>query len=386
MDSKNFQEGFPGRLVKIPVGVFAFVPDPLPPKGLDVNSVRHRLSEADRAVGTLAGIGSTPTLNPYLIIGPLQKREALSSSRLEGTVASAKQLAMFDAAPTRPVKNSDIREVSNYRVAMDTALARRKDMPVCNRLIREAHKQLLTGVRGRHRNPGSFRNTQNHIGTEESPIELARFVPPPVQEMLESLHDLENYMQNPYEPEPLVKLALIHYQFEAIHPFLDGNGRIGRLLITLLLCDWSLLPVPLLYMSSYFEKHRTTYKDLLLAVSQTGGWNEWIDFFLEGVLEQSADAAKRARMLLNLREHYRQILQSTQRSTHPLTLIDELFHSPAITAERTRQLLRVTPATAQATINRLVEIDFLQEATGRTRNRIYIAPGILEIIEKDSID
>jgi Fic family protein len=295
-------------------------------------------------------------------------------------------LALFDLESTKPPPREDIKEVWNYQVALDSALGRLKDLPVCKRLIREAHKQLMTDVRGGSKDPGNFRRIQHHIGTEHSTIETARFVPPPFPQMVDNLDELEFYIQAPHEPEPLIKLALIHYQFETIHPFMDGNGRIGRLLITLLLCHWKLLRTPLLYMSSYFEKHGPEYRDLLLRISQQGAWLEWVEFFLRGVIEQSKDAAARAESLLQLRDQYRQEMQISHRTTYPLMLIDNLFINPAVRMEQARQLLRVTPVTAKATIDKLVTAGILEEVTGRRRDRIYIAPGIIDIIEKDSFD
>lgn len=386
VDAKEFHESFPGRLIKIPEGVCAFVPDPLPPSGLKIENMVNSVSRADHAIGELKGVGANLP-NPHLVIGPLQNREAIRSSALEETIATAQELVLFHAELDKAPPRNEIREVRNYIVAMEHGLDRLKtDLPISNRLIREVHKHLTTGVRGREKRPGEFRAIQNYIAAEGASITQARFVPPPVLDMNESLHDLELYLQPSQDIPALVRLALIHYQFEAIHPFMDGNGRMGRLLITLLLCSWGLLTEPLLYMSSYFEKHRTRYKDLLLAVSQTGSWEEWIGFFLDGIVDQSEDAIKRATMLLNLKDRYRTELQQKQSSNLPLRLIDELFLAPWTTMRRASQVLRATPRTAQLNIDKLVAAGILREATGRKRSRIYIAPGILEIIEKDSFD
>ena len=383
----NFQDGFPGRLVKIPEGIFAFVPDPLPPptlSSLDME-IAENLSKADRALGELKGKGSLLP-NPYFLIGPLQQREALHSSRLEGTYSSAEELILADADPNRKPVRSEIGEVHNYIQALEYGLDRLQSLPVSKRLIREVHKHLMANVRGEEKRPGEFRKAQNHIGVMGESVELARFVPPPVREMEVCLDDLDEFIHLDNNLLGLVKLALVHYQFEAIHPFMDGNGRIGRLMIALLLCNWGLLDSPLLYMSSYFTRYEKIYKDSLLNISQKGAWTDWIRFFLRGVAEQSVDAIKRADLLLELLQQYRIQLGKIQVSNKPLILIDELFKSPWTTATRVREQLDVTTVTAQKSINKLVEAGILREVTGRPRGRIYIAPGILEIIEKDSLD
>lgn len=231
--------------------------------------------------------------------------------------------------------------------------------------------------------PGEFRRTQNYIGRAGQPIDQMRFVPPPVREMESALDDLEQFMSGERHYSPLIDLAIIHYQFETIHPFRDGNGRIGRLLIILLLCSWQLLPQPLLYMSSYFEKRRDAYRDLMLRVSQRGDWNSWFSFFLEGVIVQSHDAIARSDKLLALQQLYRDKLQAMRSPALTLKLIDSLFATPAVTAERAARLLQVTIATAQNHINRLVDLDILTEITGEKRGRMYIPKDIFDVIQQD---
>ncbi len=279
-----------------------------------------------------------------------------------------------------------MREVANYVTALEYGLGRLKDLPVSLRLIREMHERLMHGVRGEYMTPGEFRRSQNWIGPPGCLLMDATFVPPPVDEMKEALGELEKYLHAPSTLPPLVRLALIHYQFEAVHPFLDGNGRIGRLLLTLLLCAEGLLPQPLLYLSAYFERHRQEYYDLLLGVSQAGRWHDWVMYFLRGVAEQSQDAVKRSSRLLDLRQEYRQKLQSARASALLLQLVDELFSYPAISIARAAKRLDVTPRSAQLNVDRLMDEGILEEATGRKRNRVFIAPGIIRIIEAQEID
>lgn len=239
-------------------------------------------------MGELSGMGRRLP-NPHLLIGPFLHREAILSSRIEGTHATAKELVLFEAMP-QSLSTPDVKEVANYVQAMKYGLARLKELPVCLRLIKELHEILLKGVRGDQHRPGEFRDEQNLIGEQGQSPAQARFVPPPHKDMIEALYALEKYMATPTDIPVLIQLALIHYQFETIHPFMDGNGRIGRLLTTLLLCERGCLPDPLLYLSAYFERNRDAYMDALLLVSQRGSWEDWIIFFLRGVLEQAKDA------------------------------------------------------------------------------------------------
>ena len=381
MENSDFRGAYPGELVAIPEGVHAFVPDPLPPK-LDINStgLQKLGAAANLALGELKGIGHN-LQNPYLLIGPLSTREAIVSSKLEGTIASAEELAKLDARPHLVKDRDEVAEVRNYIVALRYGLTRIESLPMSKRLIREIHQKLLEGVRGQESMPGEFRRSQNFIGSKGLALQTMRFVPPPVTEMEASLDSLEAFISGDRYYSPLIDLALIHYQFETIHPFRDGNGRIGRLMIILILCGWEVLPQPLLYMSSFFEKHKDEYRDLLLAVSQQAAWNDWIEFFLRGVVEQSEDAIMRSDRLLMLQQRYREELQSARSSALSLKLIDSLFETPHTTAERAAKLLEVTIATAQNHINRLVSLGVLSEVTGNKRGRLYVAGDIFGVIE-----
>lgn len=266
MLAENFKANSPGQLVKTAQGYLAFVPAPLPP-ALELSwELVSRLSAAERAISQLAGVGRILP-NPHLLIGSFIRRESVLSSRIEGTRASLSDLFFFEAEGERSQAQGDVQEVANYVKAMNYGLSRLNDFPVSLRLIREIHERMMAGVGGGHLTPGEFRRSQNWIGPSGCTLMDATFVPPPVEEMLRALDEFEKYLHTNSELPLLIRLALIHYQFEAIHPFLDGNGRIGRLLLTLLLCHHEVLPQPLLYLSAFFERNREEYYRLLLGVS-----------------------------------------------------------------------------------------------------------------------
>jgi Fic family protein len=341
----------------------------------------RRLSEADRSLSELGGLARNLP-NPHLLINPFLRREAVLSSRIEGTQASLSDLFFFEAAETAPVSAPDVREVLNYVLALEHGLARLATLPVSLRLIREMHAKLMEGVRGESFTPGEFRTSQNWIGPPGCTLIEATFVPPRVPEMHEALAALEKYLHTESEFPPLIRQAVIHYQFEAIHPFLDGNGRVGRLLIPLLLCHDKVLPAPLLYVSGFFEEHSDEYYRRLLAVSQNGEWSAWIDFFLTGVAEQAQDAVWRTSMLLGLWQEYRQRMVSAHASATMLRLVDALFESPVVTISRSAQRLGVTHRTATVNIQKLIAANILKELPGRRRNRLYAATQIMEIAER----
>jgi Fic family protein len=383
MNASDFSAKFPGKLTKTLEGEWAFVPEPLPPQ-LDFSlETLASLSEADQFLGQLAGVGQTLP-NPHLLIGPFLRREAVLSSRIEGTEATAEELLLFEVAPNEAPRTPDVREVANYVHALNHGLSRLSELPVSLRLIREVHSVLMKNVRGEEKKPGEFRTRQNYIARPGQPLAEARFVPPPVAEMNQAMNDLEKYLHRRELPT-LIDLALIHYQFEAIHPFMDGNGRVGRLLISLLLCERGQMSQPLLYLSAYFERNRRAYYDLLLSVSHRGAWADWVMFFLRGIAEQSRDAIQRARKLVELREGYRGWMQEPGIPAPILLLVDALFENPAITIPRAKALLNVkTFHTARSYIEKLCEAGILKEHTGRRRNRIYVAPEILAVIESDT--
>lgn len=374
-----------GRIVRTSSGLVAFVPNPLPPALSWTPNFANSLSEADRALGALAGL-SNALLNPALLVRPFVRREAVLSSRIEGTQASLSDLYAFEAQqlPLIPPP-PDVREVYNYVTALEYGLKRVKQLPVSLRLIREVHDRLMKGVRGEHMTPGEFRLTPNWIGPAGSTPESAPYVPPPPDEMMTGLGDFERYLHaDPHLP-PLARLGLLHYQFEAIHPFLDGNGRVGRLLISMLLCVWELMPQPLLYLSAYFDANRQEYYDRLLAVSQRSEWNEWLVFFLNGVATQSQDAVRRIQRLQALRERYRERVQATRAAARLLQAVDLLFMHPLITISQVQTGLKVQFPVAKRYVDQLVAVGILREVTGRARNRVYRADEILKVIEQASI-
>ncbi|MDD5219942.1 MAG: Fic family protein [Candidatus Bipolaricaulis sp.] len=379
MDPKEFTASAPGRVIRAAAGYPAFIPNPLPPELSWTPDIVSRLSRADRALGELSGIGRALP-NPHLLILPFARREAVLSSRIEGTQASLSDLFAFEASQ-RSEDTSDVREVFNYVRALEYGLARVKDLPVSLRLIREIHEKLMQGVRGEHSTPGEFRRSQNWIGPPGCLLNDATFVPPPVDEMRTCLDAFELFLHSKSDIPPLVQLAVIHYQFEAIHPFLDGNGRVGRLILVMLLCLRQLLSEPLLYLSAYLEAHRQEYYELLLSVSQRGAWKEWVLFFLEGVESQARDAVQRSRRIQDLRTEYRTRFQTTQASAKLLQVVDLLFGAPVVTVSQVKEAVGVTFPSASRYIAQLEEAGIVKEITGQARNRLYRASEIIRAIE-----
>jgi Fic family protein len=362
------------------------VPIPLPPDlPLDKGLVRT-LSDADRALGELAGLGRTMP-NPHPLIAPFIRREAVLSSRIEGAQADLTDLYAYETGQLPlftevkpPPPEADVREVGNYVRAMEYGLKRLDTLPVSLRLLRELHARLMEGVRGEHATPGEFRRSQNWIGRPGCTIQDAEFVPPPVPEMQEALDAFEKYLHAEDNYPPLIRLAFIHYQFESIHPFLDGNGRIGRLAVTLLLLSWDLLPLPLLYLSAFFEKHRQDYYDLLFGVSQQGAWPQWVEFFLRGVAEQARDAGQRAKRLQDLQEGWRARLARNRSPGLLFRLADSLFETPILTIPQARRFLEISYPSAKTTVEKLKTAGILEQVGESSAGKIYTAPDILKII------
>jgi Fic family protein len=356
----------------------AFVPDPLP-RQVDLNpSLVYLLDQASRAVATLAGIGETLP-NPHLLIRPFVRREAVLSSRIEGTQASISDLFLFEAGGERRARG-DVREVANYVRALDYGLDRLGELPLSMRLVNEIHAELLAGVRGGERAPGELRTRQVWIGSEGTTIQEARFVAPPPGHLPELLGDWERFLHEDLQVPPLVQCAMMHYQFEAIHPYIDGNGRIGRLLITLFLCAKDVLPTPLLYLSAYFDRRRNEYYDRLYNVSATGDWEQWLRFFLEGVAEQAKDALLRSRRVRALQDEYRSVLQAGGASGNTLRLLDELFAYPFMTVPFAHRLLGITQQGARNILERLRQ-DGIVRLDETKWPRVYITTELLQAIE-----
>ena len=387
MRADDFTADSPGKLTRerdnYGNDYLAFVPNPLPPAlTMDVPTA-NRLAEANRALGELNGIGQMLP-NPHLLIGPFIRREAVSSSRIEGTVTTLQQLLLFEANPSPQAPTSDAQEVIGYVHALEYGLQRLAEgAPVNLRLIQELHECLMRDGRGQVSQPGAFREVPNRIGRPGQSFADSPYVPPPVVGMRWALSHFETFLSRPNALPFLVQLALIHYQFEAIHPFEDGNGRVGRLLIVLLLCARGYLSHPLLYLSAYLEKNRREYMDCLLRVSQTGAWSDWIGFLIEGVAEQSRDASRRARQLLALWQDYRDRMQTARASALTLQLIDLLFAAPAVAAPYVQRQLGISQAGARSAIDRLQQAGILYETTGQRRNRVYLAREIFALLDAD---
>lgn len=378
MQPDSFTSDDRGTVRKTLEGYWAFFPNPLPRRlELSQDTVKL-LEEASGAVHRLGGVGRLLP-NPHLLIGPHVRLEAVLSSRIEGTKTDVSQLLRFEAGQVPGGEDADdAQEVGNYVLAMEHGLRRAAEgFPVSVRLLREMHGLLLSGVCGQHRRPGDLRESPVWIGG--STLENAAFVPPPPDVMGEALADLERFLHETNMPS-MVQLALAHYQFEAIHPFLDGNGRIGRLLIPAMLVLRGALSQPLLYLSAYFEQYRTQYYDHLLATSQQGDLTPWIDFFLRGLRQQARDAEERTVRLVELQTNLRSELLDEGRPNSVVRLGEYLFSIPIVTAARAEQLLDVTRPTAQAAIDALVERGELAEVTGRERNRIYEASRIFDAV------
>jgi len=373
-----FKNSPSGKLIRATGGYRAFVPNPLPPRLDWDDDLVSILSKADIALGTLSGLGETLS-NPHLLIYPFIRREAVLSSRIEGTQSSLSDLLLFEA--TRVEKQGDVKEVQNYVRAMEYGLNRLNELPLSLRFIRELHGVLMEGVRGEHATPGEFRQSQNWIGSPGATLDEATFVPPPVPEMQKCLNQMEKFLHAETRLPPLVEAALVHYQFEAIHPFLDGNGRIGRLLVTLLLCQRNVLTKPLLYLSAFFEQHRPEYYELLLKVSSTGAWRKWIEFFLQAVVEQSADAVTRSRRLQELLRSYTQLARDKHMPPTAGQLVELILMKPVINARTAQEFLKVTYPAAQKAISSLEEAGILTEITGRKRDKAYAANEILKVLD-----
>jgi cell filamentation protein, protein adenylyltransferase len=362
-----------GRYVKQRSGYAAFIPASLPPDppvALD-GPLQTLLSRADQAVGRLDGVIQTVP-NPDFFVYMYVRREAVLSSQIEGTQSTLEDLLAVELEP-RPAWRDlpeDVEEVVRYVHAMNYGLARLSDLPLSLRLITEIHRELLTGVRGSHRLPGEFRRTQNWIGPENATLAEATFVPPPVHEMKQTLSNFEHFLHEQELPA-LVHAGLAHAQFETIHPFLDGNGRVGRLLITFLLVYRGVLHRPLLYLSVYFKRHRAEYYDRLMAIRSSGDWESWLRFFLTGVAQTAEEAAATARAILDLREEHRRAIQEETTGVNGLRLLDLLFERPLVHVNLVKGSLGISFVTANRLVEQLEGLGVLEEITGRRRDRVF---------------
>ena len=367
-----------GRMVRGPGGYRAYVPAPLPPPVTWDADLVAVLSRADQAIGRLAGEGWRFP-NPHLFISPFLHREAVLSSRIEGTRTTLEELLAAGAGVLDVSDPADLREVGNYVAALEYGLARLDTLPLSLRLIREIHERLMRGVRGDIATPGEFRRSQNWIGPPGCTLNDATYVPPPVDELMGCLDALERFLHDDSLP-PLVHAAFAHSQFEAIHPFLDGNGRVGRLLITLLLVERAVLPSPLLYLSAWFESTREEYYAHLLAVTQEGAWESWLAYFLDGVRAQTEDALARMQDIDELYEGWLEALSGV-RSGRPEQVLRLFVGNPFRTVGGVAQELDVAYTTARRAIDRLEEAGIVSLVGAARRNRVYCARGMLEILD-----
>jgi Fic family protein len=377
MDPKHFRNRETGTPIRTPEGYWAFLPAPLPPALRYDQDLVLLLSRADAALSELSGLGRQLP-NPRLLIEPYVRREALLSSRIEGTRASLSDLLLDEAGEeAKETVRSDVREVRNYMTALEYGVARIKSLPLSLRLVRELHARLLKGVRGERGTPGEFRRSQNWIGPKGSTPGDAPYVPPPPGPMMEALGKWEKFLHRRDEIPDLIQCAMIHEQFEAIHPFLDGNGRVGRLLITLFLVERGRLSQPLLYLSAFIEAHRQDYYDVLQRTRTEGDWKGWIRFFLTGVRETAHEGVSQAKRLLALRDRLKEELAGKPKAQ---VLLDHLFTNPYITASRARSILRVSDPTARKAMKALEDKGILKEISGREWGRIYLAAPVLKVI------
>ena len=377
---KSNQAKVSGRWITTLEGYRAFHPNPLPPRLEWTPALASALADASMLVGRLAGEGRRLP-NPHVLIRPFLRREAVLSSRIEGTQATLGELLAAEAGAAVERSPDDLREVGNYVTALEHGLERLKSLPMSLRLVRELHEHLMTGVRGGHAAPGEFRRTQNWIGRAGETLAQARFVPPPPHVLGECLAEWEGFLHERMLP-PLVHVALAHYQFEAIHPFLDGNGRVGRLLITLQLCERHILPVPLLYLSAFFEATRPDYYAGLRGVSEQGDWEGWVQYFLNGVARQSEDALSRAERINQLLTNWRSKLSGQAGTKVALRMLDMIGANPFLTPRGAEEQLDLAYNTVLRAIGQLEKLKVLKKVTEAKRDRVYCAKALLDILEE----
>jgi len=362
----------------------AFLPHPLPPQGVDMELLIGRLwKELDTATSGLRELdGLARTMdNPHLISGPFRIREAQASSRIENTLASAEDIAAGDDGIEL---RDEPREVRNYLWALDEGLA--SDAPIGEWLIRSMHRTLLEGTRGEEKRPGQYREGQAYIAGASDRFRDARFVPPPAERVAECMGVLSGFLSSPPEAiPPVLAIAFAHYQFETIHPFADGNGRLGRMLIVLQMCRSGLVSRPLVYVSSFIDRHRDVYYDLLLRVSSEGAWEDWLRFFCQAVGSQAVDGIRRTERLLDLRRGYLVAVTEPRAPAMLREVVDQLFARPVVRVSTLAMRIGVRPQQAQRYISRLEEKGILTETTGGGYGRVYVAKGVIELIESDEI-
>lgn len=363
-----------GRYIQQIEGYSAFVPFDLPPEPpveFD-DEMQGLLSRADRALGRLDGsIQSLP--NPDLFVFMYVRKEAVLSSQIEGTQASLGDILEVEAEIFDPTRPNDTEEILNYVRAMNYGLKRLDELPMSLRLIREIHARLMQGVRGQHATPGDFRKTQNWIGPEGATLKNATFVPPPPSELSRLLGNLETYFHEKSSTPLLIRVGLIHAHFETLHPFLDGNGRMGRLLIAFTLCEQEVLLRPVLYLSHYLKRNRAEYYDRLQAVRTAGDWEGWLKFFLKGVAQVANEATETARDIVQMREAHRQMIIDDlgRGAANGLKLLESLYLRPIFMVNNVAELLEISPQAANNITDRFLGMGLVTETTGQKRNRVF---------------
>jgi len=385
LDEQAFRRSPTGRLVPTIGGAYAFVPEPLP-RDLDLGGLSREIARAHAALGELNGLADQLP-NPYLLIGPLQRREALVSSRMEGTVTGYPELLLLEAGVDDVRNRYEALEVANFVRALQSAIARLGDIPVSTRLLKDAHRELLSGLpvgRAQGGEPGEFKTTQNYIGAQGRPIHDARFVPPPPAEAIQAMSDLESFIhaEDFAGYPPLVHAGLAHYQFETIHPFPDGNGRIGRLMTPLILLEKNALRQPLLYLSPVLETRKDRYVDGMLAVSRDGAWEAWLRFFLRAAELSAGQTIKTIRELLALREDFRRRVDMGRSSANLMRAIDYIFETPAVSIPMIQRRLAVTYRPAKMHVERLVSSGILKPIPIRTHASFFLAEEIIAVLER----
>ena len=376
-----------GQYMVQPQGYRAFIPAPLPPQPpvrLE-GELQALLSQADQALGRLDG--SIQTLpDPHFFVSMYARKEAVLSSRIEGMQSSLQDVLAAEADLRTPGRARDTAEVINYVTAMNYGLERLETLPISSRLIREIHERLMRGVRGYKLHPGEFRTTQNWIGPAGGTLHEATFVPPPHREVPNAVGDLENFIHGPRDLPDLVQIGLVHAQFETIHPFPDGNGRVGRLLITFLLCERGILSAPVLYLSHFFMQYRPEYYQRLQAVHDTGDWEGWLAFFLRGVAQVSAEAVTTVRRVLTLREQHRTLVTDRlgRSVANGLRVLEHLYRQPFLSVSGVQSITGTNFPAANRLVARLVDFGILEEITGDRRNRVYRYTPYLQILEPNT--
>ena len=375
-----------GIYITQPHNYKAFITNSLPPKpqlNLDFEIIEV-LSKADTAIGRLSGI-SEALPNPDLFVAMYVRKEAVLSSQIEGTESSLEDVLEYESENRPKTLPNDVVEVVNYVKAMNYGLKRINELPLSLRLIKEIHAELTQGVRGWDRTPGNFRKTQNWIGPKGCTLNNARFIPPPPHEMMQALGELEKYMHSKFRYPLLIECGLIHFQFETIHPFLDGNGRIGRLLVTFFLCHKKILKKPLLYLSHYFKQNRLEYYDRLMAVREKGDFESWIKFFLEGIASVALEACETSNKIIDLKGRDKNRITETYKESSKAAIFHErLFDRPVVSINDIAKIMDTTFPTASDICMKLVKLGVLKEITGKERNKLFAYKTYLDILKQET--